>query len=273
MNICYLDAQEIVMGRPLEFIDSFLAEGREEFTFDDARTALERSPTATANVLHRLEVDGLVDRLSRGRYAIRPLGSLNTSTTTDALPLAVAATFGNRAHRIAYLSALSELGLLSHSVRTITVACTTQVRIPSISRRPLRVVIERPETIHIEAEPIGRSWCSTLERALVETAVRVDLAGGIERLAEALANGVADIDAHRVDLLAHVFGSRGLAAERRLASLARALDLPLELAPSVGPRQKIIRLDPRDAKVAWVDDALRVAWNVTADELRAVVGN
>src|SRR5487761_2442063 len=236
------------MGRPLEFIDSFLAEGREEFTFDDARTARERSPTATANVLHRLEVDGFVDRLSRGRYAIRPLGSLNTSATTDALPLAVAATFGNRAHRIAYLSALSELGLLSHSVRTITVACTTQVRIPSISRRPLRVVIERPETIHIEAEPIGRSWCSTLERALVETAVRVDL-------------------------LAHVFGSRGLAAERRLASLARALDLPLELAPSVGSRQKIIRLDPRDAKIAWVDDTFRVAWNVTADELRAVVGN
>jgi predicted transcriptional regulator of viral defense system len=273
VNYCYLGAQEIMMARPLELIDSFVAEGREEFTFEDARTTLDRSPTATANVLHRLEVDGLVDRLSRGRYAIRPLGSLNTSTTTDALPLAVAATFGNRPHRIAYLSALSELGVLSHPVRTITVACTTQVRVPSISKRPLRVVTERAQTIDIEAEPIGRSWRSTLERALVETAVRVDLAGGIERLAEALASSATDVDSHRIAPLARVFGPRGLAGERRLASLARALDLSLDLAPSVGSRQKIIRLDPSNEQVAWIDDAFRVAWNVTADELRAVIEN
>ena len=139
------------MARPLDLVDSLVAEGKEEFTFDEARAALDRSPTATVNTLRRLQDNGLVDRLGRGRYAVRPLGSLHTSATTDDLALAVGATFGDREHRIAYLSALADLGLLSHPVRTITVACTTQVRVPAISRRPLRAVIERAETIHLEA--------------------------------------------------------------------------------------------------------------------------
>jgi hypothetical protein len=78
----------------------------------------------------------------------------------SALPFAVTlhsrlpgrrATFDGREHRIAYLSALADLGLLSHPVRTITVACTKQVRVHAISRRPLRVVVEKAETIHLEA--------------------------------------------------------------------------------------------------------------------------
>ena len=34
------------MARPPELIDSLVAEGKEEFTFDEARAALDRSPTA-----------------------------------------------------------------------------------------------------------------------------------------------------------------------------------------------------------------------------------
>jgi predicted transcriptional regulator of viral defense system len=261
------------MVRPLELVDSLVAEGKAAFTFEEAKAALNRSPTATANVLRRLQDAGLVDRLGRGRYAIRPLGSLHTSATADDLALAVGTAFVNREHRIAYLSALADLGLINHPVRTITVACTGQVRSRTISRRPLRVVLERADTIHLEAEPIGNSWRSTLERALFECALRVDLAGGIERLGLALAYGAADTDPGRLSLLAKVFGPRGLAARRRLASLAQILDVPLGLAPTIGPRQPVVGLDPRDGRVAWVDNTFRVAWPLTADELRAVAGN
>ena len=63
------------MARPPELIDSLVAEGKEEFTFDQARAALARSPTATAKTLRRLQDNGLVNRLA---LAIRPLGSLHT---------------------------------------------------------------------------------------------------------------------------------------------------------------------------------------------------
>jgi predicted transcriptional regulator of viral defense system len=111
-----------------------------------------------------------------------------------------------------------------------------------------------------------------LERALFECALRVDLAGGSEQLAEAVANGGTDADPARLMQLSSAFGSRGQAAVRRLASLAHVLELPLPLEPSVSSRQPVIRLDPDDDHVEWTDPRFRVAWNVTADELRAVVG-
>ena len=261
------------MTRQLELIDTLLEEGRNEFTFQDAKALLGVSTEATANALTRLGREGLVDRLTRGHYAIRPLGALGTSAATDDLSVAVGAAFEGRTHRIAYLSALGELGLLSHPVRTIYVACTDQVRFSTVSRRPLRLVVEKPETIHLEAEATKNSWRSTLERALFECALRVDLVGAVERLAESVATGSPEADPARIERLANAFGTRGRAAERRLASMAAALDLPLTLTPDVGKRQQVIRLDPRDDRVAWTDTRFRVAWNTTIDELQAVVGN
>jgi predicted transcriptional regulator of viral defense system len=261
------------MTRQLELIDTLLSEGRGEFTFEDAKARLKVSNEATANFLARLINKGLIDKLARGHYSIRPLGALGTSLATEDLGVAVGAAFEGREHRIAYLSALSELGVLSHPVRTIYVACTKQVRFTTVSRRPLRLVVEKPETIHLEAEVVKNSWRSSLERALFECALRVDLIGGVERLVDAVASGSRDADSARIAHLTKHFGARGRAAERRLASLATALHLPLTLTPEVGKRQQMVRLDPRDDRVVWMDSRFRVAWNVTIDELQAVVGN
>lgn len=261
------------MIRQLELIDTLLSEGQDDFTFEDARARLKVSTEATANFLARLAKRGLIDKLARGHYAIRPLGALGTSLATQDLSAAVGAAFEGREYRIAYLSALSELGVLSHPVRTIYVACTKQVRFASVSRRPLRVVAEKAETIHLEADALKNSWRSSLERALFECALRVDLIGGVEQLADAIAAGSRDADPVRIARLARAFGARGHAAERRLASIATALQLPLILTPEVGKSQHMIRLDPRDDRVAWTDTRFRVAWNTTVDELHAVVGN
>jgi predicted transcriptional regulator of viral defense system len=257
--------------RQIELIDTLVAQGRESFTLDEARALLGSTSSAAVNVLRRLEQKGLVDRVARGHYAIRPLGALGTSAVTDNLGIAVAGAFEQREHRIAYSTALSEHGLLSHPVRSIYVACVRQVRIPALSKRRLRVVVERPSTIHLEAERAGPSWQSTLERALFESALRVDLAGGVERLAEALANAAPDVDATRFHLLAQAFGGRGLAAWRRLASISAALSLPLNQVPPTHSGQPRIALDPGDDHVEWMDDVYRVTWHLPVEDIRAVV--
>jgi len=160
--------------------------------------------------------------------------------------------------------------LLTHPVRTLFVACTQQVRYSAVGRRRLRVVLERPDTIHMEADLVERSWISTLNRALFESAMRLDLTGGVNRLAEAVAAGAREADPHRIAALADAFGPKAAAAQRRLASLTRTLELPLDLSATVDKRQPVIRMDPRDEHVAWFDPELRVAWNETPDELRAV---
>jgi predicted transcriptional regulator of viral defense system len=261
------------MTRQLDFLNTLVAEGRTEFTFQDAVHLMSASPPATANTLNRLTQTGLVDRVVRGRYAIRPLGSLGTTAVSEDLSLAVGAAFDGQLHRIAYRSALSEHDLLSHPVRTVYVACEKNVGFSHVSERPLRVVLERPETVHLDVEAVAHSWRSTLERSLLECAMRVDLAGGVERLAEALSRGANKVDSVRLTKLANEFGARGFAAERRLASLSRALDIPLQFDPLVGTNKPLIQLEPRDPRDVWIDKTFRVSWNVTVDELKAVIGN
>jgi len=261
------------MTRQLDLVNTLVAEGRPEFSFQDALGVTGASPTATANTLNRLTQRGLIDRVARGHYAVRPLGSLGTSAISENLALAVGAAFEGRLHRIAYRSALSDLGLLTHPVRTVFVACQRQVGFSTASGRPLRVVIERQRTIHVETERVGRSWRSTLDRALFECAMRIDLAGGVERLAEALASGARDADANRIAALAQLFGARGSSAERRLASLAHVLDLPLKLDRRMNKKQSVIRLDPRDERNVWTDSEFNVMWNISAEEMQAVIAN
>ena len=274
VNPCYRALrEETEMIRQLELINNLVAEGRLGFTFKEAVAALHVSPTAAANALRSLQDKGLIDRITHGVYTVRPLGSLGTSAVTDDLPLAVGAAFRGLDHRIGYSTALSEHGLLSHPVRTIYVACTRQVRIAKVSHRPLHVVIEKPSTIHLGAERVGLSWRSNMERALFECALRLDLVGGVERLAEALGQAADDVSPSRIHRLATAFGHKGRAAERRLASLSHALELPLELDPPLPPRRPFIQLDPSDNRQEWLDERYRVAWNVDVDELRSVVSS
>lgn len=261
------------MLQQLRLIDELAAEGRIDFTFQDAMFKLRTSPSATANTLRRLRDNGLVDRIGRGTYAIRPLGALGTSTATESLPAAVGAMFRGVEHRIAYASALAELGLLTHPVRTVYVAATHQVRKQKVGRRPLRVVVERSRHIHLGAEQVGDSWISSLERALVESASRMSLAAGVEQLAEAITIGASKADPEVIHSLALEAGSRGLAAERRLASLCAAIGQPLDLAADLPHDRPLIRLDPSEEQVVWIDEKFRVAWHLAADELRSVVGS
>ena len=259
------------MLRQLEFINNLVADGRRDFSFDEAVATWNISPSAAANALRRLQEKGFVDRLAHGIYVVRPIGSLGTSAVAEDLPLAVGATFRDLSHRISYVTALSEHGLLSHPARTIHVACTRQVRFDRIGKRPLQVVIEKPSTIHLGAEKTGISWRSTIERALLECATRLDLVGGVERLAEGLAAAASETSPEVIHELAAALGPKGKAAERRLASLCEALQLPLELHPTLFSRRPIIRLDPGDNEIKWVDEHNRVAWNLNVDELRSVV--
>jgi predicted transcriptional regulator of viral defense system len=84
------------MTRQLDLIDSFVATGRNEFTFEEAKELLGCSRGATSNALRGLTEKGLLDRVTHGHYAIRPLGSLGTSAVTDDLALAVGAASPTR---------------------------------------------------------------------------------------------------------------------------------------------------------------------------------
>ena len=261
------------MTRQLEILDELAAEGKDVFEARDVQQLAGLSPQATSNALARLMRHGLVDRVARGRYAMRPLGALGTRAASEDVALAVGAVFGGRAHRIAYRSALDYHGLLRHPSREIIVATDTRTSMRRISGRPLRVVLEPAGRVMVGADPSGHgSYVSSVERALLECAARPGLARGILEVATALT--AANPDARKLRELARAL--RLPSGLQRLGSLADALELGTlarELEP-VGALRPV-RLDPEHGDEgdggAWRDDKWRVDWPFSIEELEETV--
>ncbi len=253
-------------GRGLQLLDKLAGEGRTAFTAAEVRNALDLSRQATSNLLARLTRAGLVDRVSGGRYAIRPLGALGTAAAWDDLGSAVAAVFAGHPHRIGFLTALDHHGLLVRPVRPIQVASSYRPRTATLSGRALRVIREAPATILLGTEPLGPSRIATVERALLDTAARPRLTGGAARLAEALAavqaiSGVADL-AERLD---------ASPAYRRIGSISTTLSLPASRGLEPPEWRGLIDLDPTaDRHERWIDKTWGVAWPYPPSELEAV---
>lgn len=254
-------------ARGLAYVDRLASQGRTAFNAADAQRELGLSPAATSNALRRLVDAGLVDRIAAGRYAIRPIGALGTGAAWDDLGSAVAAAFTNHPHRIGFLTALDQHGLLVRPVRTVQVASPYRPRLTSLSGRPLQVVRESPAFVLVGTEPLGPARMSTVERALLDTGARPKLTGGASRLAEALAaarglSGLREL-AERVD---------ALAAFRRIGSIAAALSLQVAGGLAPLPWESPIDLDPTATRErGWVDTVWGVAWPYPTSRLKAEV--
>jgi predicted transcriptional regulator of viral defense system len=262
-------------ARYLKMLDDLVSAGKLTFKTNEVERILDVSPQAASNLLTRLVTAGLVDRVKRGHYAMRPIGALGTHAASEDIALAVGAAFSDRRHRIAYRSALDHHGLLQHPVREITVATDLRTTLPNLSGWPLRLVLEKPERVTIGAlDAAHGARVSSIERALLECAARPELAGGIEVVATALAD--ADVDTAALKDLAHTLNLR--AALHRLGSLADALQID-DVASHLEPLAawgRMVDLDPRaehDGEDAWRHRKWGVAWPFSLKELQATVRN
>lgn len=261
------------MAKQLELLDELAAAGRETFESRDVQELGDLSPQAATNLLSRLVANGLVDRVARGRYALRPVGALGTRAASEDVALAVAAAFGRRPHRLAYRSALGFHGLLEHPSRQIVVALEKPTSLTSLSGRRLRPVIELPSRIKVGSIPAGHgAFVSSVERALLESASRPELAGGASALASALA-AAPNLDIDELSGLVRALGTR--AGLQRLGTLADAFGLE-DLSASLAPyayRAAWTVLDPEsgEEQVDWRDETWRVRWPYSVEELEESV--
>lgn len=256
-------------NRGLELLNQLTQEGRTALSAKEVQATMGLTPQAASNLLNRLTRAGFVDRVAAGRYAIRQLGSLGTAAVWDDLGSAMAALFAGHPHRIGFLTALDHHGLLVRPVRPVQVASPFRPREKSLAGRPLRVVRESEATVLIGTQPLGPSRLATVERALLDTASRPQLAGGVTRLAEALTatsatTGLRDL-AEEID---------GGAAYRRIGSIASTLALQVAEGLEPLPWRTLVELDRRArGEGGWVDTTWGVAWPYPASELEAVVAS
>lgn len=260
-----------MQNRALKLLDELAADERAQLTSADVRARLGLSSQAAANLLGRLVDAGLLDRVSRGIYAPRPLGQLGTRAASEDVTLAVGAVFGEEPHRIAYRSALDHHDLLVHPVRSIQVALPRRVKLTQISGRRLQPVYESADTVMHGTQSAGHgAMVSSVERAMLENGGRLDLCGGWGTLAGALPR--ADVDPERLVALAGQLDAG--VAMRRIASIAEVLGLTkLSDALPLPPRQaRLVALDPQEpVEERWTDTRWRVRWPMPPRQARVLI--
>jgi predicted transcriptional regulator of viral defense system len=250
----------------LKPLDDRLAGGTTTLTSRELSEELGISPAATSNLLTRWRRAGLVDRVARGRYAIRQIGLLGTQASSEDVALAVAAFVGGQPHRIAYRSALDFHGLLTRPVRTVQIASPHRYSGTGISGRPLQAIYEGAKTVGLGTEPAGHgALVSNLERTLLDAATRPNLVGGYLQLAEAL--DLSEPDPNRLLELAHELSADP--ALRRIGSLADQLQLTGlagELEPLEPPGWDL-DLDPglKELSSTFRDGSWRMRWPVVPE--------
>ena len=252
----------------LSLADELVAEGSSTFTFSRAQELLGKKPSTVANLLVRMEKAGLVDRVRRGHYAIRPLGRLGTPTVVEDIALAVGAALKDLPHRIAYQSALHEHDLLVQPVRSIQVAAIHPVRTRKLSTWPVKIVIESPENLEVGKVAQGISYFSDLHRAILDAARRPILVGGLEVLAGVLTVAAPNLSGEI--LMDYASRLNWTTAIRRLGSLVDGLNIE-ELRGALNPVKPIsadLDLIPSyGERRVWRDKRWCVRWPCTVDEL------
>jgi predicted transcriptional regulator of viral defense system len=262
---------KISQASALQFADNLAAEGVSHFTFREAQRWLSRSSGATGNLLKRMLDAGLIDRVRRGHYVLRPLGVLGTPSAAEDVALAVGAAFRGIPHRIGYRSALDEHDLITHPSRSIQVATIKRIRAKTLSGRSLYVVRERESAILTGAVRSHDTWVSGMERALLDAAARPGLVGGVAVLAEAIVTAGEKVDPNALTRYAQELGWRS--ALRRIGSIADALDvkgLAGQLAPLEQPTADLDLEPGRKTSYEWRDKRWHMRWPQSPDELAAV---
>ena len=253
-----------LQDRALDYLDELVRTGEMALTSAGLARRFDLSAQSASNLCTRLVRKGLIDRVARGRYAIRQLGLLGTPAAAEAVTLAVGAAFGDEPHRIAYRSALSHHDLIQHSSRAIQVALSRQVRASSLSSRPLQTIYEDEETLAIGSESAGTgAKVSNLERALVDAGRRPDLVGGLDVIAEALVAAHSDINWDRLSEYLEV--PAFMPSGRRLKSVCTRIGMRWGATSTSPPSffSLIKAYPPSKATSQWRDTINGVVWSST----------
>lgn len=260
-----------VRTKLLQLLNEIAADGGSAISAATVRERLGLSSQATSNLLARTVRDGLLDKVSSGTYALRPIGMLGTRAASEDVALAVAAKFANEPHRIVYRSALDHHGLLVHPARTVQLALPRRVKVHRLSGRRLETFVEPHNILDIGAEPAGRgASVSGVERALLECAARPRAVGDWIVVAEAVRRG--DWSPDRLQSLAEAL--RMDVALRRIGSIAEQIGPEDAAAALTAPSANIraVTLDPQsEPEDQWLDRRWRVRWPTAADRARELI--
>jgi predicted transcriptional regulator of viral defense system len=211
---------------------------RRTLSVSDDRTWLSRWTKDPNALLEGMADSQLLYRVGRGRYVVAPRGTFSAVQAAPAELIAGLILGARGEYFISYLTALIDYRLTDLHSTTIYAAIPqdsnfgeTSFQLPSGTLRLVRLSRSNwptnpdKELVRVRALPETKEfvWRASLERVLVDSLSRPDLAAGFETIVSCWARArQTDVD---WDLVCTISARRGRSMQRRCAFLLRLLGL------------------------------------------------
>ena len=248
---------------------------RTTFAVSDVQAITHLSASSARNLVHRAQRRGLVTRLKPGLYNLVPF-ELGRATEHIGSPYLIAREVaGNAPYYLSHGTALELHRMLTQPNLIIYVSCTRRIRPQTIGGYEYRfVLVTEAQMFGIAKHWVTKEQCvmiSDMERTIIDSLRRPDLAGGITEIAKGLwmkrdsLNIERLIDyALRLDVgavlrrLGYLLERNGMANETTLRPLRNKLSATYQ------------RLDPVLPQEGSFLSRWRLRLNVSPEELDAV---
>jgi len=245
------------------------------FALSDVQAVTQLSASSARNLIHKAQQRGLVTRLKPGLYNLVPF-ELGRTTEHIGNPYLIAREVaGNAPYYLSHGTALELHRMLTQPNLTIHVSCTRRIRPQTIGGYEYRFVL----VTETQMFGIAKHWVtkeqsvmiSDMERTIIDSLRRPDLAGGITEIAKGLWMKRHSLSterlieyALRLDVgavlrrLGYLLERNGMANEATLQPLRNKLSATYQ------------RLDPVLAQEGSFLSRWRLRLNVSPEELDAV---
>ena len=236
---------------------------KQVFTIDEAEKAFNVKRTSLRVILSRMEDDGVVERLERGKYLVIPLSAKKGGYTLNEFVIGSELV---EPYVISYWSALNYHGLTEQIPNTVFIQTTSRKKRRDLNIfgvRYLIIKISRSkffgiEKVWLENKPIN---ITNREKTIVDCLDRPEYCGGVVEVAKALNNEVFDYE--KLSCYAVNMGNSGVI--RRLGYLCDHLGITIDL-PVIKSRNYLY-LDPTMPKKGFPDRKWRLQVNLNLGEL------
>ena len=236
---------------------------KQVFTIDEAQEVLDVERESLRVILSRMEDQGLLERLERGKYLVIPLSARQGEYTLN--EFIIASELVNP-YSISYWSALNYHGLTEQIPNTVFIQTTSRKKKRDINILGVRYLIIKisktkfygHENHWVEGQQIT---ITNKEKTIIDCLERPEYSGGIIEVAKALNN--EELDYNQLSRYALKMKNSGVV--RRLGYLCDQLSIPIELPPI--NTNSYLYLDPTMPKKGTPNSKWRLKINLTLGDL------
>ena len=210
------------------------------FTFKDAKRISSVNNDVLKIILFRLERNGWIERIEKGKYLVIPLGSKKKEYTINEFVIGSVLVDPSV---ISYWSSLNYHGLTDQIPKTVFIQTTSRKKNQNIEIFGIRyriIRISAKKMFGLEKIWFGDEQLifTDKEKTIIDCLDKLHYSGGIFTIAEAIKNN--DLDRKKIIEYAQRIGNSGVI--RRLGYIYDFFDIPIDL-PTVHTRNYLY-LDP-----------------------------